>query len=134
MKIGFTGTRVGMSASQRTALGAALRSRKDEITEFHHGDCVGADAEAHHIAAAILGVEKIFIHPPEIQKRRAFCQSPNILPPLGYLERDLAIVLATDMLIGCPKAGNPAPRSGTWYTIRRAKERGKAVLIFLAGD
>lgn len=123
-----------MSDSQRLAVGAVLRARKDEITEFHHGDCVGADAEAHVIAVDILGAEKVFVHPPENPARRAFCQSPNILPPLGYLERDLKIVLMTDTLIGCPKAGTPALRSGTWYTIRRAKERGKAVLIFKAGD
>jgi hypothetical protein len=121
-----------MSAEQRRALGVALSTFAHEITEFHHGDCVGADAEAHHIAVYHLGVDRVFIHPPINPNRRAFCQSPNILPPEDYLKRDLAIVLATDRLIACPKAGDPAPRSGTWYTVRRAQERGKPVLILKA--
>ena len=132
MKIGFTGTRNGMTYSQEQGLTLALLSHRHEITEFHHGDCVGADAEAHRIAVVILGPEKVYIHPPKDPKHRAFCKSPNILPPDDYLERDLAIVLATDRLIACPKAGPEVPRSGTWYTVRRAKERNKPVLILQA--
>ena len=93
---------------------------------------MGADEEAHALAAGLLGVEKVFIHPPEDPKHRAFCESPNVLPVAGYLKRDQAIVLVTDRLIACPKAGNPAPRSGTWYTVRRAEEQGNPVLILKA--
>lgn len=132
MKVGFTGTREGLSEHQRSALYGALLGLKDSITEFHHGDCVGGDAEAHEMAAVILGEDKIWVHPPEDPSRRAFCKSPHILPPQGYLARDLAIVTTTERLIACPKAGAPAPRSGTWYTVRRAQERKKGVLILKA--
>ena len=45
MKLGFTGTRRGMTSDQQirvTLLVAELGPK-----EAHHGDCVGADAEFH---------------------------------------------------------------------------------------
>lgn len=47
----FSGTREGLTHTQRQALTAVMASyRADGFTVFHHGDCVGADAEAHAIA------------------------------------------------------------------------------------
>lgn len=132
MKIGFTGSRKGMTTRQRLGLGDTLRHFRDRITEFHHGDCLGADAEAHHIAVNILGADKVHVHPPRDPKMRAFCQSPHILPEDDYLSRDRAIVEASDIVIACPKAGRPAPRSGTWYTIRYAQKSGVRVSILEA--
>lgn len=58
MKIGFTGTRQGMTPAQR--LKATHWLAKLSATEFHHGDCMGADAEAHAIALSL----KILHHYP----------------------------------------------------------------------
>ena len=65
--IGFTGTRYGMTVAQRRTLRSLLANGAGR--EFHHGDCVGADAEAHDIAVA-LGIEPV-IHPPVIDILRA---------------------------------------------------------------
>jgi hypothetical protein len=42
LRIGFTGTRQGMTKRQRNAL--------RDLLAAHHGDAVGVDAEAHDIA------------------------------------------------------------------------------------
>jgi len=57
MKVGFTGTQAGLTPKQKLELRSLLMDYRDDITEFHHGDCIGADADAHEIAAEILGVE-----------------------------------------------------------------------------
>jgi len=47
MKIGFTGTRDGMTQHQKEQFVLAMQDLSP--SEFHHGDCKGADAEAHDI-------------------------------------------------------------------------------------
>ena len=61
--IGFTGTQQGMTLRQKQQLNEILRDLYDKGNRwFHHGDCIGADAEAHDIATAI-GYH-ILVHPP----------------------------------------------------------------------
>jgi len=124
MKIGFTGTQSGMSHSQHERLMHILEDLdelgKDGITEFHHGDCFGADAEAHDIALH-LGIA-IIIHPPDNDDKRAFCRdSSGDKMPKPYLVRNRDIVDASDILFATPKGVNEELRSGTWFTIRYAK-------------
>lgn len=130
MKVGFTGTQQGMTAEQRLSFAKLLQSLN--ATEFHHGDCIGADAQAHQIAAEILHIPSVHIWPPLANVKRAFCKSPVVTlhAAAGYLERNWSIVKATDILIGCPKLqGKEEQRSGTWATIREARRRHKQVII-----
>ena len=44
MIVGFTGTQRGMTETQRSVVHALLACLP--VVTFHHGDCIGADAEA----------------------------------------------------------------------------------------
>jgi predicted Rossmann fold nucleotide-binding protein DprA/Smf involved in DNA uptake len=124
-RVGFSGTRKGMSAAQKDALEELLYSM-DTVTTIHHGDCVGADLEAHDLAVE-YGYRTV-AHPPENESLRAFVDADAKMLPLPYLERDRAIVDATDMLIATPEHAIP-DNGGTWYTIRYALSQGKPVVI-----
>ena len=122
-----------MTPPQRISLNVLLSVLRDQevIEEFHHGDCIGADAQAHEIVFE-LRQTKLFevrrvLHPPEDPKKRAFKSISDItgdviLEPLPYLVRNFNIVKATDVLIACPSQYNSVLRSGTWTTVRRARE------------
>lgn len=43
MRVGFTGTIAGMTESQKAVLRSCLSLVG--VTEFHHGDCEGAEAD-----------------------------------------------------------------------------------------
>jgi hypothetical protein len=130
MRVGFTGTQIGMSSAQKNELYAFLRKAKsmDGEVEFHHGDCIGADTEAHDIA--MLAGCDIIIHPPTNPKKRSFCQNfKRRANPLPYLERNKHIVDATTVLIVAPKSDVEELRSGTWATYRYAKSRGGMIIL-----
>jgi len=124
MKVGFTGTQVGITTEQKERVASLLNS--NTITEVHHGDCIGADKQFHDLAK-----EKqysIIIHPPTNEVKRAFCKGGALLLKKPYLDRNRDIVNSVDLLIGCPK-GEETQRSGTWMTIRYAKTKGKLIRI-----
>jgi len=117
MKVGFTGTRSGMTEAQRREVTALLVRLETE--QLHHGDCIGADADAHAIARS-LDIA-VVLHPPSDPKARAFCEgAASEHPPKAYLTRNKAIVAETDVLIATPW-GPEQRRSGTWATIRHAR-------------
>jgi hypothetical protein len=129
MKYGFTGTQQGCTEPQWTVLLVELK----KATEFHHGDCVGADAEAHAIAKS-FGAWTV-CHPPLIEKSRAFTVNDETREPKDYLVRNHDIVDETAFMIACPKGMSEELRSGTWATIRYARKRGKSgIIIFPDGS
>lgn len=91
--------------------------------EFHHGDCIGADAQAQTIVETFVGYDRIWIHPPIISTKRAWCRGEHILPVRPYLKRNHDIVDYCDILIACPRTSNEEMRSGTWATIRYARSK-----------
>lgn len=125
MKIGFTGSREGMSQSQKEQL--VLKLQELNPTEFHHGDCEGADSEAHDIVREFFPNVKIHIHPPKSDYMRAFKKGDIIYEQDDYIPRDERIVDFTEFLIGAPKVTDfEEKRSGSWYTIRYARRKQKA--------
>lgn len=128
IKIGFTGTQQGMTKEQKEFLKYILSKTAEvyKYGEFHHGDCIRADAEAHDIA------EKYFecvIHPPDIMAKRAFKKAKQIRTPKPYLYRNRDIVDECNELIATPKEVDEQKRSGTWSTIRYARKMKKRVTI-----
>lgn len=127
---GFTGTRQGMTDRQLAALRELIHNH--DLIELHHGDCVGADAQAHEIA--MEDCKDVVIHPPSDPKARAYCTNTRRLPRVTflaekhYLDRNLDIVTDTSLLIAAPLSLNEQS-GGTWGTIRMAREKGKPVII-----
>lgn len=94
---------------------------------FHHGDCLGADAQAHGVARE-LGFW-IVVHPPEEPRGRAFCDGDVILPEKPFLVRNRDIVDASHLVLAAPKTAEEVLRSGTWATIRYARNEEKVLRV-----
>lgn len=125
MIVGFTGTQEGMTQAQVKR----LRSLLGPANEFHHGDCIGADAEAHEVAES-LGLF-IVVHPPVNSYKRAFKNGHVVLPPLPFLTRNHEIVRVCDQLLAAPRMEEEELRSGTWATVRFARKRMVPVILLL---
>jgi hypothetical protein len=131
MKIGFTGTRYGMSSMQKRAFEILILQKQPY--EFHHGDCKGADFESHLIVDHVrrdkcMGIS-IIVHPPENDRLREFCKGDEIRPPLPYHMRNVNIAKETDLLIATPRESKEQKRGGTWFTVRHARKLEKEVII-----
>jgi len=127
-RFGFTGTRHGMTDAQKSALFSYLHGSSGE---FHHGDCVGADSEAHDIANE-CGYCPI-IHPPVDPSHRAWREVPAHLmrQEKTHFARNRDIVDETTALIATPFETTEQPKGGTWYTVRYARKQGKTVVLIL---
>lgn len=127
MKLGFTGTRKGFTSHQA----AEFRHLLDAFSpdEFHHGDCIGADAMAAAIVAARCPDCKIIVHPPVDETHRAHFDGHVILPPKTHFARNRDIVNETDGIIGIVPEMERLERGGTWYTLAFAQKRGKPLSI-----
>jgi len=134
MKIGFTGTKNGMTHKQELTVISILEKfvdkycpTSDRICEGHHGQCVGSDytfgENAHHLGFTII------LHPPINKSFTADCIYDMKRPPRPYLVRNHDIVDETSILIATPKEINEQLRSGTWATIRYARKLKRPILI-----
>ena len=141
MKYGFTGTRSGLTDSQKNNIITLLTNDilDGKSIEVHHGDCIGADKDFHDICNTLISDYnklnkyidiKIIIHPPTQGAMRDFCKSDNVEQSLPYLQRNKKIVEASDILIACPYSKIEQLRSGTWATIRYATKQKKQVSMF----
>lgn len=125
--IGFTGTRNGMTNVQMGTLDSLLRDMQPEV--FHHGDCVGADAEAATITDLLGWGIRVVCHPPIDEKDRAFTRADETREPKTYFARNRDIVDECDLLIGASFGPTEHSSGGTWYTIRYAQKVGKPVIV-----
>jgi hypothetical protein len=129
-KIGFTGTRHGMTDAQKKAVKDFLSSQK--FNEFHHGDCIGSDKDANDIVDEFRAEGKkvkIVGHPPTYNKYRAYCKCDILLAKYDYLTRNQHIVDTADILVATPDTKERL-HSGTWSTIRYARKKDKKIFIF----
>ena len=127
MRVGFTGTRYGMTDEQKVRFASLLATLG--ATEFHHGDCVGADDQAAAMASCNPKC-RIICHPPVDVTHRAYNKkSHEIRPPKTHFARNRDIVNETDILIATPLQAEHQSQGGTWYTIDFAMKMGKVVHI-----
>jgi hypothetical protein len=133
--LGFTGTDVGLTFVQYVNVRSDLHNLVQglHVEEVHHGDCVGADATFDAICVEFWVKRKL--HPGLDDngewKRRAWCQSDHVEQGLPYLDRNRVIVHRSDILWACPREVDEVKRSGTWHTVREARERGVPVRLYL---
>jgi hypothetical protein len=132
--VGFTGTQEGMTALQKSTFSRIMQNCfiKETLSgdhspiNFHHGDCIGADAEASDLVSKEC---LVYIHPPDAFLKRAYRPAFYSYGPLPYLVRNRAIVDATQVLIATPKRQFEELRSGTWSTVRYARRLNKEIII-----
>ena len=130
LHVGFSGTRFGMKDPQKVTLGKIMTDIiawshfiGSEV-HIHHGDCVGADDEFHHICRA-LDVDRIIIHPPNVDSHRALCEADESRDPYPHLQRNARIVQEAKVMITAPPTEIEQARGGTWSTTRIARDAGK---------
>jgi hypothetical protein len=102
--------------------------------ELHHGDCEGADAQAHQLFDR--EGKRIVIHPPMDATFRAWCDAEphnadvRVEVQRPYLTRNRAIVDACMVLLAGPRETfGESLRSGTWATVRYARSVAKPLVI-----
>lgn len=139
LKMGFTGTQNGMTVPQYDSFWALMKFWAGLSNEYHHGDCLGSDSEFHlwlveHHTQPI----KFVLHPPSNPIKRAFCQYDGLIEikrERYYLDRNKDIVIETDLMIATPKEEQEVLRSGTWATIRYARQLHKPTyIIYPSGE
>ena len=123
MRVGFTGTQGGMTPAQKLHLPLLFL----QAESFTHGDCIGADVEA-ALIADLMGVPTIAM-PCTIVAKRANYPSTLVLPAKPPLERNVDIVKNCDLLVAAPAENKEQLRSGTWATIRRARDYGRRMIV-----
>lgn len=116
-----------MTSAQKRGVADALARLTPQW--FCHGGCVGADAEADAIARR-MGAD-ICLHPANIRDLQAVFDGERRQGRLPPLVRNRIIVAHCEMLIATPREADEVRRSGTWATIRYAREAGKPVVIIL---
>jgi hypothetical protein len=124
LKIGCTATRKGLTTQQKDSLRKYLQSLPGIPHEFHHGDCVGGDAEFHDMVVDCIDKANrtIIIHPPTNNSLRAYKQGDEYREAKSYLVRNREIVNEVLLLIGMPCDMIQQTNGGTWYTIGYAKK------------
>jgi hypothetical protein len=128
--VGFTGTRDGYNAEQSVKFSRLMRKF---VGEFNDGWAVGADEQAARFVDRVGGFV-IHAHPPTNPKYRSDFKprSAQIVwhEEKEYVERDLDIVVASEVMIATPRQFTEIRRgSGTWLTIRLSRAETKPLAI-----
>src|SRR5215467_4810130 len=95
--------------------------------EFWHGNCIGADDEAAALATKIGYTTRAW--PGDIVEKRGEFVSTIVHEWQPNLTRNRIIAGAVEPLIACPKEDEMVVRSGTWATVRYARQDSKTVYV-----
>lgn len=128
MKIGITGTRKGMTPHQFEMVKQYLELQYQPGAEFHHGDCVGVDAEAALLAREI-GYKIIGYPGPDQDGLRAFVECDESKEPQSHFKRNRNIVDSCDVLLVVPLQMERQTQGGTWYTYSYAQKKNRQVVL-----
>lgn len=143
LRLGFTGTHHGMDDFQKESVAllfTQLLREYDEI-ELHHGDCIGADAQAATILNDLRHSQtrcrvRIIAHPgfppnhPKETKFRAFTDFNDEVRELKpFIGRDHDIVDETEEMVATPVTEDEEVRSGTWTSVRYARKQDRKVTV-----
>lgn len=133
MNIGITATRDGLTGPQLQTIRQKLTpfTIRSDATILHQGCCIGGDEQI-AIMAFALGFH-VCAHPP-VDRRYYFSQLAYELSTLKndskpFLDRNHDIVDQSSLIIAAPKEKYEVLRSGTWATIRYAREINKHTII-----
>jgi hypothetical protein len=125
MKVGFTGTRNGMTDKQKAAVKALLEELHP--TEALHGGCIGADIDFDEMFIGRPIV--VTVYPSNIKSMQGNWSHLDIVRPENIpLVRNATIVDLSELMIATPK-GEEVLRSGTWSAIRYARKVKKPLII-----
>lgn len=100
MKIGFLGTLREFTQVQRDLFIDTI-IKFGVVEEFHHGDCVGSDENAHNIIRLIAPDCEICVHPPVREMHRAYCEGDVDFVQMDYIARNQEIVDFSDVVVAC---------------------------------
>lgn len=124
MKIAITATSKARLTEYQLDAARELIEAEDEV---HIGDCVNGDAQVHAVCVEV-GARTVG-HPPITEAKRAFCEYNDEHPPRQYIERNHDMVDECELLLAFPKSHIEEVRSGTWATVRYARQIGREVTI-----
>lgn len=129
MIVGFTGTLQGPTSQQNDAMRKLFR--KLAISRFVHGGAPGCDTIAHYAVRRRHPNILIEIHPGPFSGSTVWLPMGNceIYPELPSLERDRVIVGRIQGLVAIPRTDREELGSGTWSTVRYAREIGCPIYI-----
>lgn len=128
MKVGFTGTRHGMTRYQKDSF-LRLFQRLD-ATHFANGDCIGSDTQAANMVDEWFPQVVIICHPPLDDRQRAYnSHFDERRTPKSHFARNRDIVNESDCLIATPVSQPLGASGGTVYTVNYARKQGKSVYL-----
>lgn len=138
-RVGVTGTRQGMAIDQWQTFVEKILDF--EMKEWHDGDCVGADTQAHSVVRnfmkEVVGFTPVLHgHPCNLSKYRAYNEYDVIHEVKPPLVRNRDIVNNSDLMFATPLEYDEVLKgSGTWATIRYTRlQRKPLILIYPDGE
>lgn len=131
MKLGFTGTRRGMTDDQLDTLWSWVSFVKQEIDEIHFGLCRGADAQFYHMLLAAIPEVIVIGHPCNLTDQQLVLPCDELRPVKDPLDRNHDIVDESTFLIGAPGTYTNVLRSGTYSCLRYAAKQEAEFFMIL---